>query len=146
MTRTSSGHDASATTGTPPPAQDPPEPAVGELLRMDVLAGSGATTTLRVIGEIDLATAPLLRSGAMQQLNQAAQQLVLDLRGVDFLGSSGLAVLIEVRHEALRRGIGLQLVTTSRAVLRPLIATGLIKLFNVDAGDAGECAPRRCGA
>lgn len=68
----------------------------------------------------------------MEQLEQGPRLLVLDLRRVDFLGSSGLAVLIELRTEAQRRGIGLRLVATSRAVLRPLVATGLITLFDVN--------------
>ena len=131
MTRTSPGHDASA--HLPQDAQW--EPAAGDLLRMDVRADPEGPITLRVIGEIDLATAPLLRSRAMKHLVQTPGRLVLDLRRVEFLGSSGLAVLIEIRSEAMRRGIGLLLVTASRAVLRPLIATGLIELFDVDAGD-----------
>ncbi|MFN2496128.1 MAG: STAS domain-containing protein [Pseudonocardiaceae bacterium] len=136
MTRTSPGHDANARSGTRLAEEAAQwEPAAGDLLRMDVRADPEGPITLRVIGEVDLATAPLLRSRAMEHLGQAPGRLVLDLRGVEFLGSSGLAVLIEIRSEALRRGIGLQLVTASRAVLRPLIATGLIELFDVEAGD-----------
>lgn len=73
----------------------------------------------------------------MQQLQRAPRLLVLDLERVDFLGSSGLAVLIELRAEAQRCGIGLRLVTTSHAVLRPLVATELIRLFDVaDTADS----------
>jgi anti-sigma B factor antagonist len=140
MTCTSPGHDASAGSGTRLAAQAP-----GELLRIAVQADSGGTSTLRVAGDVDLSTAPLLRSRAMKQLAQNPQRLILDLRKVDFLGSSGLAALIEIRNEALRRTIGLQLVTASRAVLRPLIATGLIKLFDVVAGDSSELPPRQGG-
>ncbi|MGH3928971.1 MAG: STAS domain-containing protein [Pseudonocardiaceae bacterium] len=134
MSRTSSGPN----TGLPPD-DDPqaglpivPEPRIGDPLRLEVLVPANGTCTLRVRGEIDLATSPLLRSCAMEQLRQGPRLLVLDLRRVDFLGSSGLAVLIELRTEAQRRGIGLRLVVTSRAVLRPLVATGLITLFDVD--------------
>jgi anti-sigma B factor antagonist len=87
---------------------------------------------MRAIGEIDLATAGLLRSRVMEQLEQLPRRLVLDLSAVGFLGSSGLAVLVEIRTEAQRREVGLRLITNSRAVLRALTATGLIELFDVD--------------
>jgi anti-sigma B factor antagonist len=103
------------------------------MLRVAVQPDPEGTCILQVVGEIDLVTAPLLRSSAMEVLERPHRRLVLDLQQVAFLASSGLAVLVDIRTEALRRGVGLQLVTTSRAVLRPLIATGLIQLFEVDA-------------
>ncbi|MGH3915584.1 MAG: anti-sigma factor antagonist [Pseudonocardiaceae bacterium] len=111
------------------------EPGAADLLRLDVLTRADGTCTLRALGEVDLASSPLLRRHAMAQLYQAPCLLVLDLRGVDFLGSSGLAVLVDLRAEAKRRGIKLRLVATSRVVLRPLVATGLIKLFDLDTTD-----------
>lgn len=124
MSCTSSGPD----TGVP----TTPEPWNADLLRVQALAAADGTCTLQVVGEIDLATSPVLRSHGMEQLMRAPRGLVLDLRRVDFLGSSGLAVLIELRSAAQQRDIGLRLVTTSRAVLRPLMVTGLIELFDVD--------------
>ncbi|HEY2765717.1 MAG TPA: STAS domain-containing protein [Pseudonocardiaceae bacterium] len=115
-----------------------PEPRTGDPLRVDVLAGPSGTSTLRLCGEIDLATSPLLHQRAMDELAREPRQLVLDLRQVDFLGSSGLAALVEIRTEALRRGVGLRLVSASRAVLRPLIATRLLDLFDVDDASGGS--------
>lgn len=143
MTRISPGHNASVGPGTHFPWDARSDPAVGDLLQVEAQAGPEGTTVLRVSGEIDLATSPLLRRRALSQLAQAQRRLVLDLRGVGFLGSAGLAVLVEIRSEALRRDIDLRLITTSRAVLRPLIATGLIELFDVDAGEPPEHPPRQ---
>lgn len=109
-------------------------PRTGQALRVEILTDPSGTSTLRLHGEIDLATSPLLHRWAMDQLEREPRHLVLDLQQVDFLGSSGLAVLVEIRTEALRRGIGLRLVSTSRAVLRPLTATRLLDLFDVDDG------------
>jgi anti-sigma B factor antagonist len=131
MTRTSPGQEAGFTPGREPVGQIRPDPPCGEPLRVDVLESSTDGCTLRVVGEIDLATAGLLRSGVMEQLEQRPPVLVLDLSAVSFLGSSGLAVLVEVRTEAQRRDVLLQLITNSRAVLRALTATGLIDLFDV---------------
>lgn len=124
MSRTSPSPDTGVPTG--------PEPRTADLLRVQALAGADGTCTLRVVGEIDLATSPVLRSHGMEQLMRAPRLLVLDLGRVDFLGSSGLAVLVELRSAAQQRDIGLRLVTTSRAVLRPLVVTGLIELFDIN--------------
>lgn len=98
---------------------------------MDVRRSAEGSCALRVVGEIDLATAGLLRRRVLEQLEQGPALLTLDLSAVGFLGSSGLAVLVEVRTEAQRRDVGLRLITNSRAVLRALTATGLIDLFDV---------------
>ncbi|HEY2725387.1 MAG TPA: anti-sigma factor antagonist [Pseudonocardiaceae bacterium] len=109
-----------------------------DLLTIEVRTGVDGTT-VELAGEVDLVTAPLLHDRVMTVLDQvpgldqAARRMVLDMRQVSFLGSSGLAVLVELRTAAQRRDVRLQLVTTSRAVLRPLIATGLIELFEVSA-------------
>lgn len=132
MTRTPPGREADVTPNEEPVEQTPSVPPAGEPLVVGLHVDAEGGRSLRVTGEIDLATSPLLRDSVMEQLAQAPRRLVLDLRGVDFLGSSGLAVLVEIRTEALRRDVGLQLVTNSRAVLRALTATGLIELFDVD--------------
>lgn len=131
MTRTSPGQEAGFTPGREPADQIRPDSPSGEPLRVDVLGSSADGCTLRVVGEIDLATAGLLRRRVMEQLEQRPSVLALDLSAVSFLGSSGLAVLVEVRTEAQRRDVLLQLITNSRAVLRALTATGLIDLFDV---------------
>lgn len=133
MTRTSPGQQAGFTPGNEPAEPSRPAPPPGEPLRVDAQYDSEqGRCTLRAVGEIDLATSGLLRERVMEQLEQTPQMLVLDLCAVGFLGSSGLAVLVEVRTEAQRRNVGLRLVANSRAVLRALTATGLIELFDVD--------------
>ena len=84
-----------------------------------------------VTGEVDMMTTPHLRSYLQQQVERAGSLLVLDLRGVAFLGSSGLAVLVETLDWARDRDITLRLVCTSREVVRPLEATGLTDLFEI---------------
>ena len=131
MTRTSPGQEAGLTPGREPADRLRPVSSSADPLRVEVQRSPQGGCTLRVGGEIDLATAGLLRSRVMEQLEQGPPQLALDLSAVGFLGSSGLAVLVEVRTEAQRRDVVLRLITNSRAVLRALTATGLIDLFDV---------------
>jgi anti-sigma B factor antagonist len=55
-----------------------------------------------VQGEVDLATAPELEAVLEQALQGAAKQLVVDLREVGFLDSSGLSLLVRQDRRARR--------------------------------------------
>ncbi|MGY1709705.1 STAS domain-containing protein [Geodermatophilus sp. SYSU D00758] len=107
----------------------------------DVITLSTATSedgevTVTVVGEVDTFTAPVLRSSLDTQLEQQPKALVIDLSGVQFLGSAGLAVLVETQKSARSRDVDLRLVATTRAVTRPLEVTGLIDLFTIVDGSA----------
>lgn len=54
----------------------------------------GAWSILRVHGELDIATAPLLRQRVIAIVSSGVMRLVLDLTDVDFIDSTGLGVLI----------------------------------------------------
>ncbi|GAA1290486.1 hypothetical protein GCM10009609_68050 [Pseudonocardia aurantiaca] len=84
-------------------------------------------------GEVDMLTSPQLRSAVLDQFAAGAgvELVVLDLDSVTFLGTSGLAVLIEMREAAHAAGVELRLACTARRVLRPLTIAGLIPLFDI---------------
>jgi len=84
---------------------------------------------LVVEGEIDTLTAGSLERALTELLNDAAEVLVVDLTAVTFLASSGLAVLIRAAHQAGERR--LRLVSTARAVRRPMEITGSDQLFDL---------------
>ncbi|MCF7553353.1 MULTISPECIES: STAS domain-containing protein [Pseudonocardia] len=96
-------------------------------------AGDGSSLVAHVRGEIDTLTAPLLRTELDARL-PAAPLVVLDLSGVTFLGSAGLAVLVAAKDQVDRSGHSLKLVCGSRIVTRALQATGLLGLFDVADG------------
>lgn len=93
----------------------------------------GPNTVIEVGGEVDMLTSSQLRATVLDQLGESAgiELVVLDLDAVTFLGTSGLAVLIEVREAAHMSGVGLRLACTARRVLRPLTIAGLLSLFDI---------------
>jgi len=95
-------------------------------------AGPGQVV-VEVGGEVDMLTSPQLRAAVMEQFTESAgtELVVLALDGVTFLGTSGLAVLIEVREAAHAAGVELRLACTARRVLRPLTIAGLVPLFDI---------------
>ncbi|MPZ64530.1 MAG: anti-sigma factor antagonist [Pseudonocardiaceae bacterium] len=99
-------------------------------ISLNVRALDGGVAVI-VAGEVDMVTTPPLRDCVQEQIGEQPGVLVLDLSGVNFLGSSGLAVLVETLEECRAQEIGLRLVCSSREVVRPMEATGLTELFEV---------------
>lgn len=104
---------------------------------------SGAAVVVRVAGEIDMATAPImaaaLRAGWIATV--APGPLVVDLSGVRFFSAAGLAALIATRRECLRLKISLRIVAADRCVLRPMRITGLDEVFDVTPSLADATRP-----
>lgn len=67
---------------------------------------TGAIVVLHVVGEIDLASAPLLRTALAAALDRAPADLVVDLAAVSFLSVPGFALIAATAHTARTRGIG----------------------------------------
>ncbi|RKT74965.1 anti-sigma B factor antagonist [Saccharothrix variisporea] len=76
-----------------------------------------------VRGEIDTATCDQVRRDLLACLADAPEGLVVDLAGVTFLGSLGIAVLVEVREHAERAGVAFAVVADRAAVVRPMYVT-----------------------
>ena len=114
---------------------------LGEIIRFDVIDHGPAVHVLHVVGELDTMTAPLLAVRLAEQ-QSAVSKLVVDLSEVSFLGSAGLAALVEARDAADRRGGQLLVVPGSRIAKRALEATGLLSLFTV-ADDVPEALSAR---
>lgn len=94
-----------------------------------VIDNSTEGATVTVTGEIDLATAPQLRDAALRALRQGDGPLRLDLRGVTFLDSTGLHVLLATRRRAELEGRQLLLAHVSTPVQRLLEITATDALF-----------------
>jgi len=91
---------------------------------------------VRVTGAIDIASARRLREGVVAAHEACARppdRLVLDLMGVTFLDSAGLAALVETASRCSQEGRSFALVCTGRTVSSPLRMTGLDKVLTVTA-------------
>ncbi|MGW5715405.1 STAS domain-containing protein [Amycolatopsis sp. NPDC003865] len=82
------------------------------------------TAVLRVDGALDLALAPKLRQLAERAARLEPAVLVIDLTGVTFLASAGMAELVRA-HRGRTVSAPLRVVATGRITLRPLELTRL---------------------
>ena len=67
-------------------------------------ASHGTTRVVRLSGELDIATAPKVRRAIHDLLTESADPVVIDLAGVQFMDSSGLAVLVAGHKRANYQG------------------------------------------
>jgi anti-sigma B factor antagonist len=93
----------------------------------------GDTTLLVLRGDLELNTAPELREALVRVIDDRAR-IVVDMEAVDFLDSAGLGILVGGLKRARERAGELELVCSSRAVLRPLELTGLDRTFTIHRG------------
>jgi anti-anti-sigma factor len=75
-------------------------------------------------GEIDLATVGVLRDGVEREF-QSGDDLVVDLREVGFIDTSGLRFVLELVEKASQDGFSLSLVKGPSAVQRVFEVSGL---------------------
>ena len=85
----------------------------------------GDHAVVRVVGELDLETAPRLREELVGLVNRGVTELVLDLADLDFIDSSGLSVLIMALKRLRERGGELRLRSVPARARRVLEASGL---------------------
>lgn len=102
-------------------------------------ARHGPALVLSVTGDIDVLTGPQLRAALAEALGAAdVDPVVVDLTGVTFMGSTGIAVLVDANWEAGQRSKSLRLVIGgAKAVLRPFEAAGVLALFD-DYAEVGR--------
>jgi stage II sporulation protein AA (anti-sigma F factor antagonist) len=86
---------------------------------------------VNVAGELDPLTAETLDDQVDGLVLAGYPSVVLDLREVTFLDSSGLRALIRAHGEMARHGRSLQLRSPSQSVRRVLELTGLVDYLDV---------------
>jgi anti-sigma B factor antagonist len=83
---------------------------------------------LSIGGEIDLVTAPALEEAIGGVVAENPTALIIDLSGVEFLGSVGLKILAAT-YEKLGSSAEFGVVARGPATRRPIHLTGLDKTF-----------------
>ena len=89
----------------------------------------GTLTMLRVHGDVDIATAPLLKEAMVAALQNGATSLALDLSQVAYLDSIGLGVLIGARRRTAERGGTIYLIGVRANIYRVLRLLSMEQLF-----------------
>jgi anti-sigma B factor antagonist len=86
---------------------------------------------IRVVGEVDLYSSPELRKAILKAVPSAEGGLAIDMAGVTYIDSSGVATLVEGLRSAREHGTGFALVAPSPAVMQVLELARLDSIFEV---------------
>ncbi len=93
-------------------------------------ADGAAIVTLS--GDVDLESSPRVRS-ALLECVKSKSNVVVDMSGVDYIDSSGVASLVEAFQTARKNGTAFVLAKVSDAALRVLELARLDKVFTIVA-------------
>jgi anti-sigma B factor antagonist len=89
---------------------------------------------VRPVGELDALTAPTLEAQINELREAGFRRVVLDLRGLSFMDSTGLHLIFRCDEEARQDGFAFELISGTRAVQRVFEVAGFAeRLPFVDA-------------
>lgn len=89
------------------------------------------SAVVRVIGELDLATAPHLREEFIGLVNSGVHSVTVDLAQLDFIDSTGLAVLVSGLKRLREQGGDLGLRSPTPSAMKLFEMTGLTTVFAI---------------
>ena len=114
--------------------QHEPAAAVGELPPLDVaVAHTHYGALVAIAGELDIATVPRVRAALEAEPVASARAIVVDLAGVTFIDSTGLAELVKLEHALAARAGRLAIACPEGAARLLLDVTGLAEQLAVFA-------------
>lgn len=91
--------------------------------------GTAATVSIR--GELDVYTAPQLRTRLHELFDGGVSEITLDLADLSFIDSSGLGVIVGALKRLRERDGNLVLRAPSRSTSKVLEITGLSRILDV---------------
>ena len=100
-----------------------------QAFQLESIQAGADCAVLRVAGEVDAYTAPQLRERVIRLLADGEVHIVVDMREVEFLDSTGLGALVgSLKRLRVRQG-SLMVVTSGGRILRLFQITGLTRAF-----------------
>jgi anti-sigma B factor antagonist len=90
----------------------------------------GDYAVVLLTGDVDLERSPEVRKLLLEQIG-AGHSVVVDLSGVSYIDSSGVASLVEAFQNARKKGSDFALASVSSAAMRVLELARLDKIFTI---------------
>jgi anti-sigma B factor antagonist len=91
-----------------------------------------STVMLTLNGRLDTVNAPLLES-RLKQL-EGITELILDFKGVDYISSMGLRVLLHAKKTMKAEGVGMNIINMQDPVREIFEMTGFLNLMEENGG------------
>ena len=98
---------------------------------LEITVDGGAQPVVQLHGEIDLRTSPGLRERLLEVLERRPERVILDLTGVQYMDSSGVGTVVELKRRLERAGGRIVLVGLQPRVRSVFEITKLDKFFKI---------------
>lgn len=108
---------------------------MGEQLQYTIRTIEPHTQVVAVVGEIDVYTVEVLRKGVLAELETGRSHVVLNLDGVRYIDSAGLALVLEIFHRCKRVDGALSIICNEPRILKVFALTGLGKVVAIHADE-----------
>ncbi len=110
---------------------------VAKAVEIEIWQAAGGTV-IRLAGDVDMASSPVLRQAILDLLrDRSGTTIVVNMGGVEYIDSSGVASLVEGLQQARRSRGKLRLACLNDGPRDVLELTRLLDLFEVHATEAG---------
>jgi anti-sigma B factor antagonist len=93
----------------------------------------GGSVVVGLEGDLDISTVQDLRDCVTRLVAAGSVDVVMDLRGLEFMDSSGIGVLVGSLKSLRAHGGSMRVVCTQRRLLRVFKLTGLTSVFDIHA-------------
>lgn len=106
----------------------------GDSMQSDFLVDTQATgraVTLALSGELDLVSSPILEEAFERVYETDAELVIVDLRGLEFMDSTGLHRLVAAQQRAVHSGRRFGLIRGGEQVQRLFDLTGIAELLRI---------------
>ena len=92
---------------------------------------NSGTTTVALLGEVDVLTVDQVRVALEDALALRPREIVVDMRDLTFIDSTGLGALIFGFQRARDTGVGFRLFRPTRTVYQILLLSGLLEVLRL---------------
>ena len=110
---------------------------------------TGSWIVMPLTGDVDLASAPALRTRLVEATSDAPAHVILDLTRLDFIDSTGLGVLVGTLRRVRGGGGEMRIAGAPPGIERVFSVTGLDRVFQLASSveeAAGEPLPEATGS
>ena len=89
----------------------------------------GSTLTVELIGEVDSMNTPELEEKLLKEID-GVKELIFDLKGLEYISSAGLRVLLTMQKTMKAQG-SMVIKNTNEEVMEIFKVTGFVRLLNL---------------
>ena len=98
-------------------------------MKIDVRKETGGLALIKIEGDVDMHTSPEVRNALLPHFKSSTKGIVVDLSGVSYMDSSGIATMIEGLQWSSRDGKRFVLAGTGPRVMDVFVLTNLKDVF-----------------